>query len=218
MARTLGASVGSEVRLARANHALSLRSAAALAGVSAQTQRRVEDGDPSVAIDTLCRVAAALGLKVWGRAFPQTAPTLRDTGQLRVAEMLRSAAHPSASVALEYPVGDLRAADLVVFSADEVLDFEIERSLVDFQAQYRVADEKRQLLRDRHERPVRLVLVVEDSRRNRSAVSRHRMIADALPAGTREIHAALRAGRRLGRDGLMWVRPYRPIGLSPASR
>ena len=212
MAHELGAAVGEEVRLARANSALSRRAAAALAGVSAQTQRRVEGGDPSVGLHTLCRVAAPLGLKVWGRAYPQSAPTLRDTGQLRIAEMLIAAAHPRLSVAMEHSLGNLRAADLVAFSADEILDIEIERSLVDFQAQFRAANEKRQLLGDRHDRPVRLVLVIEDSRANRAAVARHRVISAALPAGTREIHAAIRTGRALGRDGLMWVRPYRSIG------
>jgi transcriptional regulator with XRE-family HTH domain len=91
----MAASVGREVLLARTNLRVSQRRAARLARVSPGTQRRVEDGDPSVAWDTACRVASAVGLKVWAKAFPAAEPTLRDTGQLRIANYLRELAHPA---------------------------------------------------------------------------------------------------------------------------
>jgi transcriptional regulator with XRE-family HTH domain len=206
MAREVGAAVGREVRLARTNHALSRRRAAALAGVSAQTQGRVELGDPTVRLDTLCRVAAALGLRVWGRAFPHSAPTLRDTGQLWIADRLLRAAHSSWTVSIEAPLGNLRSADAVLYGPEEVIHVEIERALADFQAQYRAAAEKRDELAAIHHRPVRLVMAIEDSRRNRDAVRRHPAIRTALPAGSREVLASVRVGRHLGRDGLLWVR------------
>ena len=69
---------------------------------------------------------------------------------------------------------------------------------------------KRDALAERHQRPVRLVLVVLDTRRNRVAVREHEaLIRSALPPGSREFLSSLRNGKPLGRDGLVWVRPGR---------
>jgi hypothetical protein len=100
-----------------------------------------------------------------------------------------------------------QSIDLVMFGATEILGTEIERMAVDFQAQYRRADRKRGLLADVHQRAVRLVMAVEDTRRNRAAIEPHRdLIAEALPARSREILHAIRTGEPLGRDGLLWIR------------
>lgn len=208
MARAVAASIGREVVLARTNLALTRRQAARLAGVSPSTQKRVEDGDISIGTATACRVAAAVGLKVWAKAYPVRTPSLRDTGQLRIAEMLRRAAHTSFRVAIELPLSDGRSADEVFFGPDEIIHAEIERLLADWQAQYRSASAKRDELAAQHRRPVRLVLVIEDTRANRSAISAHfDLIRSALPAGSREVMRALRDGLPLGRDGVLWVRP-----------
>ena len=92
MAAAMSASIGREVLLARTNLGLTVRSAARLAGVSATTYRNVEGGAPSVRLTSICRVATALGLKVWAKAFPIREPSLRDTGQLRLAERVVSRA------------------------------------------------------------------------------------------------------------------------------
>ena len=109
-ARGLALSIGREVMLARTNLALTRRHAAKLAGVSPSTQERVERGDPSVGIATACRVAAGVGLRVWAKAFPVRTPSLRDTGQLRIAEVLRRAAHVAFRVAIELPMSEGRSA------------------------------------------------------------------------------------------------------------
>lgn len=208
MAHEIASSVAREIMLARLNSGLSVRAAARLAGVSPQTQLRAELGDSSLQLATLCRVAAAGGLRVWGRAFPASAPSLRDSGQLAIAGALRNLGHPSLTVRLEVAVGDQRSIDVVCYGANEIIAIEIERLLSDFQAQYRRAAEKREALASRHERPVRLVLAVLDTRRNRTAVHEHvPVITTALPAGTREVLSAIRTGRHLGRDGLAWLRP-----------
>jgi len=103
----------------------------------------------------------------------------------------------------------------------EIIHAEIERFLADWQAQFRSASAKRDDLATRHDRPVRLVLVVEDTRRNRQAVRQHEaIIRDALPAGSREIMRAIRTGLPLGRDGLLWIRARtdRSIGDSSPDR
>ena len=208
MARSMSESVGREVLLARANLGLSRRQAARLARVSPDTQQRVESGDPSVAIDTACRVASALGLKLWARAFPVTAPSLRDTGQLRIARHLRQLAHAAYSLALELGLSGGRSADLVLYGPEEILHVEIERRLVDWQAQYRSASAKRDEIAGQHRRPVRLVIVVEDTERNRRVVRAHAdLIASTLPAGSRTVMRSLRSGNPLGTDGILWVRP-----------
>jgi len=210
MARDLSQTVGREVELARTNLALTRRAASRLAGVSATTQRRVEEGDPSVGLETMCRVASAVGLKVWAKAFPVRTPTLRDTGQLGIADYLRSMAHAAYRAAVELGLGNGRSIDIAFFGSLEILAMEIERLIADLQAQYRAASAKRDDLAVGHQRPVRLVMVLEDTRRNRAAVREHEALVRAmLPAGSREVLRALRSGEPLGRDGLLWVRPRR---------
>jgi transcriptional regulator with XRE-family HTH domain len=207
-AQAIGATIGQEVPLARTTLGLSIRAAARLAGVSPATQLRVERGEPTVQVDTACRVASAVGLKVWAKAFPVRTPSLRDTGQLRIADLVRRAATAAWRVVTELGLDSGRAADLVLFGALEVIHAEIERLLLDFQAQYRSAAAKRDELAVRHNRPVRLVLIIEDTRRNRNAIQEHAaFIRSALPAGSREILRAIRTGEPLGRDGILWIRP-----------
>lgn len=208
MARTMAAAIGHEVLLERTNLALPRRAAARLAGVSPQTQDRVEQGDPTIGLDTACRVAAAVGLKLWAKAYPVTSPSLRDTGQLRIAEWVREVAHPAYRVSFEVALADGRSADALVMSPTEIIHAEIERRLADWQGQSRRAIAKRDELATRHQRPVRLVMVVEDTERNRAAVREHAgVIGSMFPAGSREILRALRTGEPLGRDGILWVRP-----------
>jgi DNA-binding XRE family transcriptional regulator len=210
MARSVAESIGHEVTLARTNLALSRYAAARLAGVSPETQQRVEDGDPRVSIDTACRVAATIGLKVWAKAFPARTASLRDTGQLRIASFLQSIAADTFRRALELGLGNGRSIDTVLFGPMEIIAMEIERLIADFQAQYRAAATKRDELALVHQRPVRLVLVIEDTRRNRAALREHAaLIRSTLPAGSRDVLRALRAGEPLGRDGILWVRPRR---------
>ena len=208
VAEAFGIDIGREVALARLNLGLTRRAAALLAGVSPSTYDRVEDGDIGVSVDTMTRVAWALGLKVWAKAFPVRTPSLRDTGQLRVAGTLRQLASAAYRVVIEFGLGNGRSADMVLFGALEILHVEIERLLHDFQAQYRAAAHKRDELAAAHQRPVRLVIAVEDTRHNRRLFAEHEdLIRSMLPAGSREVLHALRTGEALGRDALLWVRP-----------
>jgi transcriptional regulator with XRE-family HTH domain len=211
MAGEMAASIGREALLLRTNLGLTVRTAARLAGVAPSTYQRVEDGDGAVQLDTLCRVAASVGLKVWAKAFPVRHPSLRDTGQLRLAEHIRSLVPASQRVAIELALGNQRSIDLAVFGPLEIIAIEIERIIGDFQAQHRAAAAKRDELAASHRRPVRLVVVLQDTRRNRAAVREHEpLIRSALPAGSRQILLALRTGRPLGRDGLLWLRSPPP--------
>lgn len=200
--------IGSEVRLARTSLAISRRELDRRAGVALSTVSRIERGDPGVQLDTIMAVGAAVGLDVVLKAYPGATPGLRDTGQLHIAELLCNKAHARWRPHLELPAGEHgRAADLVFMGPDEILHVEIERAATDYQAQFRAAAAKREWLAARHARPVRLVLVIEDTRRNRVAIgAHHEVIRGALPAGSRDVLAALRGGGPLGCDGLLWIR------------
>ena len=197
-----------EIRLARATSGLSRRAAAARAIVSPDTERRVEAGDPHVGVDALCSVAAAVGLDIVIRAYPSSRSSLRDSGQLTLARLVCNQAHAMWNAALEVPAGEHgEATDIGFFGSQEILAIEIERLILDFQAQYRHGARKRNELARRHDRPVRFVLIVEDTRRNRATLAEHEtFIRRFLPAGSREVLKALRTGQPLGQDGLLWVR------------
>jgi len=211
-AEKLAAQIGSEIDTSRSAIAASIEEVARRAQVAPSTVVRVLRGEVGVHLDTLCAVGAAVGLRINVKAFPAGGLSLRDSGQMGVAQFLVGQAHPSLRPSLELPVGDPfgRAADLVFFAPTEIAHYEIERRLPDFQAPYRAATVKREALQAQHSRPVRLVLAIEDTRRNRDLVAPHAtLIRTALPATSDEILRSLRRGTLLGRDGLLWVRPWR---------
>jgi len=209
--------IGGEVRLARARVRASLRDVARRAGVSPESVRRVEHGDPSIELSTLCAVAEAVWVDVVIKGYPSAGVSLRDSGQLTIARMVCALAHPAWQPQLEVPAGDHgEAIDIGFFGSSEIIATEIDRVLLDLQEPHRRNVRKREYLAARHQRPVRLVMVTEDTPRNRRAIEPHReLLRTILPAGSREILGALRFGRPLGRDGLLWVRPSRPP--APAS-
>lgn len=200
--------IGEEILRAQAAYGLSSRQVARLAGVSASTVRRIHAGDGGVQAHTLCAIATAVGLQVSLRAFEHRTPSLRDTGQAEIVDGIQATVHPNLRSAVEVSAGDHgRSADLVLFGPDEILHVEVERLLLDFQAQYRSALRKREHLDAVHARPVRLVMAVEDTTRNRSVVEGHlTLLKSAFPAGSRAVLRALRTGQPLKTDGLLWVR------------
>lgn len=191
---------------------MTIAAAARRARVSWATWTAVERGHPGASLSTLCAIGEAVGIDLVVRAYPGAPPSLRDTGQLELARAIVDQAHASWQSEIELMVGPHgRAIDLAGFGPTEILAMEIERMVVDFQAQYRRANEKREMLSARHQRPVRLVLVIEDTRRNRTAIAPHLdLITQVLPAGSREVLRALRLGHPLGRDGVMWLRRSKP--------
>lgn len=208
------AKVGGEVKTARITQAWTRQQVADRAGVSWSTEVRAEQGDPKLGLETMCAVADAVGLDIVIRVYSGRQPSLRDTGQLGHAEYLAGEADSLWHPELEILVGQHgESIDVGYFGPEEIIASEIERMATDFQAQYRRADEKRQRLAAQHRRPVRLVLVIEDTVRNRQALEPHlAVIRSALPAGSREVLRAIRTGKPLGRDGLLWLRRRRGLG------
>lgn len=199
---------GSEVSLARATLGLTVQQAAHIAGVAWETQVRAEAGDPGLSVTTMCAIGDAVGIDVVVRTYPGRPPSLHDTGQLTLAEQLRAEANPAWQLTIELLMGEHgEAIDVALFGASEIIAIEIERLTVNWQAQFCKADSKRAILAAQHQRPVRLVMAIEDTQRNRRALAPHlEVIRLALPAGSRDVLRALRTGEPLGRDGLLWIR------------
>jgi len=96
---------------------------------------------------------------------------------------------------------------MVLETSEEIVDVEIERALLDFQAQLRSAQLKRAAMAHRLDRAVHLVIAVPDTRRNRAVMNEHRRsVESALPIPSRRIWASLRSASPVGGDGLLWVR------------
>lgn len=185
---------------------------AKLAGVSQQQASLVERGIGDASLVIRSRLAAACGHELGWRLYPVATVRLRDSGQMELAQAIVRAAHPSWKARLEVPVapGDPRAADLVLASGNEVVHIEIERALVDFQAQLRSAQVKREALRARDERPIRLVLAVPETRTSRARVAPfEELISRTLPARSVQVWRTIRNGEGLGTDGILFVRAWR---------
>lgn len=206
--------IGREIESARRSIAASIETVARRAHVAQSTVARVLNGDGGVHLDTLYAVAFAVALRPSVKLYPTEGPGLRDSGQLHIAQYLIAVAHPSLKPTMELPGGDPfgRAADLVFFSQSEIVVHEIERSPDDYQATKRVVMLKRDALQAQHERPVRLVITVEDTRRNRKIVAPYLpALAADLPASSSAVMRHLRTGEKLGQDGFLWVRPWRQL-------
>lgn len=201
---------GSEVRLARQAAGLTQRQLAALAGISQSfvscVERALRRPDWSIA----CALAAATGHELGLRLFPQAGPTLRDSGQAEAVALIAAAAHASWHAMIEHPVGpgDRRAADLVLRGPEEFLHVEVERRLVDLQAQVRAAQLKRAVLQDTLGQPVRLVVAVPGTRAARRLLGDLKPMLDrALPAGSQRVWRSIRGGTPLGSDGVLLLPP-----------
>jgi transcriptional regulator with XRE-family HTH domain len=191
---------------------LSQATLAALAEASQTEVSKAELGRTDVSLDARCRLAAACGHELGWRLYPVATVRLRDSGQLALAQVITAAAHPSWTARLEVPVapGDARAADLVLTNAREIIHIEIERALVDFQAQLRSAQLKREALAARDQRPTRLVIAVPDTKATRARLAPFaQLIEQTMPAGSREIWRSVRTGDPLTTDGILFVRAAR---------
>jgi transcriptional regulator with XRE-family HTH domain len=208
-ARYLAALFGRELRLARMTAGLSQAQLARRARMSQVQVSRAERGWTDVSLVARSRLAAACGHELGWRLYPVATVRLRDSGQLALAQVITAAAHPSWSARLEVPVaaGHARAADLVLTNAREIIHIEIERALVDFQAQLRSAQLKREAIATRNERTTRLVIAVPNTKATRVRLSPfQQLIAQTLRAPSRQIWRSIRTGEPLDSDGILFVR------------
>jgi transcriptional regulator with XRE-family HTH domain len=197
--------LGQEHRLARVGAGLSLREVGAASAASHQQLSRFERGQLArVSIPELGAWCSVVGLDLSIRAYPAGDP-LRDRAQMQLLDRLRARLHPSLRWRADVPLpieGDLRAWDA------EITGRRPSPWRARVEAETRIADgqalERRLSLKDRDDPTGHLILLVSDTRTNRRALASIRTGLDALvPLGTREVMAALGAGKDPGRGGIV---------------
>jgi transcriptional regulator with XRE-family HTH domain len=207
LARRDLATVGADLRTARAMAGKTQREVGRAAGISYSQVGRIERAVlPSVTVTQIVKVGAVVGLDVRLRAFPGPDP-LRDAGQIALFDRLRARLAPTLVMQTEVPLrieGDLRAWDAVIRGFQPTADplhAEGETRLYDAQAQLR-----RIAVKARDDGVEAVLLVIADTPRNRAAVrAAGSMITEAYPIRTRAALAALAAGRHPGGSVLVFV-------------
>ena len=152
----------------------------------------------------LARWGAVVGLDVTIRAFSTGSP-LRDAGHLRLIARARALIGGRWTWRTEVPVStdprDRRALDVVIAGPAGSIGLEAITRLTDAQAQIRIA-----ILKQQAARLDRLLLVLADTRHNRTAVvDAAPSLGGAFPASPREVLAALRTGRLPPANGIILV-------------
>jgi transcriptional regulator with XRE-family HTH domain len=173
------------------------------AGLSQSHVSRVERGQRvSLGIGELSRHAAALGLRLSVKVYPE-GPPVRDAAQLRVIRRLRTDVGEPFSWRTEVLIGgpgDYRAWDVMLDGPGSV-GIDVETRLRDMQAIQRRCEAKW-----RDSGVVRTILVVADTRHNRAVLRDHRAaLFSTFPADTSEIRRALRQGRLPERNGIVVI-------------
>lgn len=197
---------GWELRTARRSAGLTQLRVAEAIGVSAAEVCRIELGRaPWTTIRTLSRFAGVVGLEVSVRLFPGPSP-LRDVRSARLMEALRRHLGGALRLQTEVPLplpGDQRAWDGMLSGPDgRRAAVEVETEVHDAQAL-----DRRIALKQRDGATPIVVLVVADTRRNRTAVRAGWGTLGPRFAGSgRSILADLAAGRIPGESGIVWLR------------
>ena len=190
------------MRRARLDAGMSLRTAAARAGISHTQLRRIELGlVDRLTFEQAGTTCAAVGLRLHARAVPGSGPTL-DAAQLALLDRLRMRVPVALPFDTEVPIplpGDRRAWDAVLGTEPEETPVEAETRLRDLQAL-----ERRSLLKLRDSGFDRMILLVSDTPHNRGVLDLHRAsLRASFPLDTRAVLAALRQGRAPSASGIV---------------
>ena len=196
--------LGREIRIARITAGRTQAAVARAVSTSAARISRIERGlVPSITVRQLARVAAAVGLKLYVKAYPAIR-RLMDQPQLDMLGALRGRAHAAWRWQTEVPIplpGDLRAGDAVATIPGCITLCELWTRLADWQAQSRGA-----LLKQRDLKADRLVVVLKATRANREAL---RLAGPggraSFPLESREVLRALAEGRDPGDNGIAFL-------------
>jgi transcriptional regulator with XRE-family HTH domain len=191
---------GQELRQARRNAGLTIRSVAAAAGIGRTTVQRGERG-VLPGHRNLARHAAAVGLRARIKLYPG-GDVLRDAGQISLIRRFRERVGDVGHWAFEVPIPspyDQRALDAVLTLPSGKVGFEFYTRLADAQAQLRSAHTKK-----RDAGLDRMVIVVAATHANRRALGEAApAMVELFPASTRRLLAALTGGDAPSTDGVI---------------
>lgn len=193
--------MGEEIRQARNAASLSQREVGRMLGVTHSSIGRMERGDVArLSFERIAVVGAILGLDLHARLYPSGSP-VRDGAHLALLERLRKRLGSMLRFRLEVPVpiaGDHRSADGVIDGEDVDAMVEAETRVDDVQALLRRIRAKQRDLGSR-----RVILLLSDSRNNRSVLAHHPELAAEFPIHPRACLRALSAGVDPGGDAIL---------------
>jgi DNA-binding XRE family transcriptional regulator len=192
--------LAAELRQARRQAGLTQVRVAAALGVSHQTIHRHERGYRGMRIDVVARHAAAVGLRLRIRAYPE-GPPLRDAGQIELIRRFRAQLGEVGAWAFEVPIprpGDPRAFDAVLRLPEGQVALEFITRLADAQAQLRAVR-----LKQRDAGIDRLLVIVQRTRANQRALGQAGSVLLEFPAKARHLLAQLAAGEMPSSDGVI---------------
>jgi len=156
-----------DARIARLSAGLSQGAVAKAVGISASQYSRIERRlSPDLSIRMASRLCSVLGLDLSVRSYPAGDP-IRDAAQIALLQRLRVRCHPALVWRTEVPMaipGDRRAWDATVSATTWSSGVEAETALADLQAL-----DRRLALKERDGGMDRAILLLLDSRRNRTA-------------------------------------------------
>ena len=185
--------VRGDISRARRGSGLSHAEVGRRCGMSRTMVARAEAGARPTTLQEYALIGAAVGLEIRLRAYPQGDP-VRDAGQLRLLDRLRLRINSSLNWRTEVPLpieGDRRAWDALIRGIGWLLAVEAETILDDLQAV-----ERRVAIKQRDGAMGHVVVLIADTRRNRTVLAAH---PDAFPGFSRDARAVLRA-LRAGED------------------
>jgi transcriptional regulator with XRE-family HTH domain len=201
-ARAALVSTGGELHEARLGASLTQTDLGDAVGISHAEVSRIERGIASrVPYETLAMMAAVLGMDLSMRIFPVGDP-IRDVAQLALLARLRGLLPDGLGWRTEVPLaipGDLRAWDAIIEGRGWRVPLEAETRLRDVQALSR-----RLGLKQRDDRQEVVILLVADTRHNRSVLRLAGPdLAAAFPAPGRAIREALTKGEAPRASGVL---------------
>jgi transcriptional regulator with XRE-family HTH domain len=197
--------IGDDLRSARLAAGLTLRDVAHHVGVVPSMILKDERGHrPAARPETLARHAAAVGMRVRIKVYPE-GPPIRDAASVALIRAFRERLGSTAPKLLLEQHVTMNPSDMRAF--DATLDLpggcglEFVTRLHLCQAQLRQG-----LLKQRDAGLARLIFVVKATHANRRAVAAAAdLIATTFPLGTGAVMAALRAGKDPGANGLAFI-------------
>jgi hypothetical protein len=180
---------------------LSSRAVGVLTGISHVQVIRIERAlAPHVDIETLGRLASVLGHELSIGVHP-IGPPVRDKAHVALLERFAARLGPNVTWQTEVPIplpGDVRSADGLAATKDFDAVVEAETRLHDVQATQRRLRSKQRDLGTK-----RAILLVADTRHDRSVIAAIPDLKKQFPVGTRSCLAALKAGNAPGADCLV---------------
>ena len=194
--------LGRAIRGARLARGLSQQDLGRATGIAQSQVSLIERGLRSrVPLLTTSRLLAAVRLELSAKAYPGGQP-LRDAAHLALMERLRSRISPRLSWRTEVPLpipGDQRAWDACLGTRPPVIGVEAETRPRDVQEL-----ERRLALKKRDGGVDRVILLLADSRWNRTLLRAHRQrLLASFPIPGNVALEALAAGRDPGGDAVI---------------